>query len=274
MLRYFKLFTMITLAALMVKNMAACRSNRAIPANLGPQASYQIIAVYPHDPGAYTQGLLWHNHTFIESTGLYGSSSLRVVEPESGKVKTFIPLEARFFGEGLALLNDKLYQLTWREATGFVYDLQTLKLLNTWQYPTEGWGLTTDGTNLVMSDGSDTIYFIDPKSFETIREIKVTLDDSPLSAINELEWIEGTIFANIYLTDDIARIDPQSGKVLGMLNMSGLRPAANKPEAGEVLNGIAYDPSSQRLFVTGKLWDVLYEIRLVNSPTPIKATQP
>ena len=158
-------------------------------------------------------------------------------------------------------------------ATGFVYDLHTLELLNTWQYPTEGWGITTDGTNLVMSDGSDTIYFIDPESFETVREIRVTLDGNPLSAINELEWIEGAIFANIYLTDNIARIDPQTGKVLSMLNMSGLRPAANQPKAGEVLNGIAYDPSSQRLFVTGKFWDVLYEIRLINSPTPIKATQ-
>ena len=271
--RHFKFVVAFTLAALIVKNLAACQSNRAVPANLGPRASYEIVAVYPHDPSAYTQGLVWHNNTFIESTGLYGSSSLRVVEPETGEVRQLLPLEPRYFGEGLALLNNKLYPLTWREATGFVYDLHTLELLNTWQYPTEGWGITTDGTNLVMSDGSDTIYFIDPESFETVREIRVTLDGNPLSAINELEWIEGAIFANIYLTDNIARIDPQTGKVLSMLNMSGLRPATNQPKAGEVLNGIAYDPSSQRLFVTGKFWDVLYEIRLINSPTPIKATQ-
>ena len=159
--RHFKFVVAFTLAALIVKNLAACQSNRAVPANLGPRASYEIVAVYPHDPSAYTQGLVWHNNTFIESTGLYGSSSLRVVEPETGEVRQLLPLEPRYFGEGLALLNNKLYQLTWREATGFVYDLHTLELLNTC-IPNEG-GNNHRWNKSVMSDGSDTIIPSAPK---------------------------------------------------------------------------------------------------------------
>lgn len=271
----FTLQILITLIALLpIGILSACQPVTPTPTPLGPKATYEIVARYPHDPTAYTQGLLMHNGLFYESTGLYGNSSLRVVEPETGKVLQNVPLEERYFGEGLALLNDKLYQLTWRENTGFVYDLATLEQINTWQYDTEGWGLTTDGTHLIMSDGSDKLRWIDPVTFEVRKEIEVTLDDQPVTRLNELEWIEGEIFANVYTTETILRIDPQTGKVLTVLDMSGLMPEANKSDPNQVLNGIVYDPGTKRLFVTGKLWDVLYEVRLVNLPELEATKQP
>ena len=271
----FTLQILITLIALLpIGILSACQPVTPTPTPLGPKATYEIVARYPHDPTAYTQGLLMHNGLFYESTGLYGNSSLRVVEPETGKVLQNMPLEERYFGEGLALLDDKLYQLTWRENTGFVYDLATLEQINTWQYDTEGWGLTTDGTHLIMSDGSDKLRWIDPVTFEVRKEIEVTLDDQPVTRLNELEWIEGEIFANVYTTETILRIDPQTGKVLTVLDMSGLMPEANKSDPNQVLNGIVYDPGTKRLFVTGKLWDVLYEVRLVNLPELEATKQP
>jgi glutamine cyclotransferase len=271
----FTLQILITLIALLpIGILSACQPVTPTPTPLGPKATYEIVARYPHDPTAYTQGLLMHNGLFYESTGLYGNSSLRVVEPETGKVLQNMPLEERYFGEGLALLDDKLYQLTWRENTGFVYDLATLEQINTWQYDTEGWGLTTDGTHLIMSDGSDKLRWIDPVTFEVQKEIEVTLEDQPVTRLNELEWIEGEIFANVYTTETILRIDPQTGKVLTVLDMSGLMPEANKSDPNQVLNGIVYDPGTKRLFVTGKLWDVLYEVRLVNLPELEATKQP
>jgi len=271
----FTLQILITLIALLpIGILSACQPVTPTPTPLGPKATYEIVARYPHDPTAYTQGLLIHNGLFYESTGLYGNSSLRVVEPETGTVLQNKPLEERYFGEGLALLNDKLYQLTWRENTGFVYDLATLEQINTWQYDTEGWGLTTDGTHLIMSDGSDKLRWIDPATFEVKRVLDVTLDGNPVTRLNELEWIEGEIYANVYTTETILRIDPQTGSVLTVIDMSGLTPAANKADPNQVLNGIVYDPDTKRLFVTGKLWDVLYEVRLVNAPELEATKQP
>jgi len=269
-LRALIVFTVFLAASVL----GACQPIAPTPVLLGPKATYEIVARFPHDPTAYTQGLLIHNSLFYESTGLYGNSSLRVVEPETGKVLQDKPLEERYFGEGLALLNDKLYQLTWRENTGFVYDLATLALINTWQYDTEGWGLTTDGTSLIMSDGSDKLRWIDPTTFEVKKVLEVTLDGNPVTRLNELEWIDGAIFANVYLTETILRIDPQTGKVLTVVDMSGLTPEANKADPNLVLNGIVYDPETKRLFVTGKLWDVLYEVRLVNLPEVEATKQP
>ena len=254
--------------------MGACQPIGSIPRKLGASATYEVLARFPHDPTAYTQGLLIHEGLFYEGTGTYGHSTLRIVEPETGKVLRDQPLEDRYFGEGLTLLKDKLYQLTWKEQTGFVYDLQTLELLNTWNYDTEGWGLTTDGTHLIMSDGSAELRWIDPETFKVLRVLKVTRDGEPAARLNELEWIEGEIFANVYTTETILRIDPQTGNVLTVLDMSGLMPEANKADPNEVLNGIVYDAVTKRLFVTGKRWDVLYEIRLIDSPVNETTKQP
>lgn len=247
--------------------LGACQASRSVPTKLGPSATYEIVARFPHDPTAYTQGLLIHNGLFYESTGTYGHSSLRVVQPETGKVLRDQPLEDRYFGEGLTLLNDKLYQLTWKENTGFVYDRATLKLLKTWTYDNDGWGLTTDGTHLIMSDGSAELRWINPETFEVLRVLTVTQSGQPVTRLNELEWIEGEVFANVYMTETILRINPETGEVLSVVDMSGLMPEVNKADPNEVLNGIVYDPDTKRLFVTGKRWDVLYEIRLIDSPS-------
>jgi len=244
----------------------------AIPDELGPSLTYEIVSRYPHDPTAYTQGLVFHAGVFYESAGLYGESSLREVDPQTGTVNRQSRLPDAYFAEGLVLLGGKLYQLTWREQTGFIYDLD-FNLLNTFTYPTEGWGLTTDGTYLILSDGSDKLTFYDPETFSPAREVSVTWNGQPVRLLNELEYIQGAVWANIYLTDQIARIDPASGAVLSMLDLTGLQPAANAAVPGEVLNGIAYDPESGRLFVTGKHWPWLYEIRLSNpeiQPTPLR----
>ena len=272
--RLFQRLLVVLTALLCFAGQGACQPIVPTPIPLGAKATYEIVAKFPHDPTAYTQGLLMHDGLFYESTGLYGNSSLRVVEPETGKVLQNLPLEEQYFGEGLALLNDKLYQLTWRENTGFVYDLATLERVNTWRYDTEGWGLTTDGTHLIMSDGSDKLRWIDPATFKVIRELAVTLDGVPVTRLNGLEWIDSEIFANVYTTETILRVDPQTGQVLTVLDMSGLRPEANKANPNQVLNGIAYDPEFKRLFVTGKFWDVLYEVRLVNAPELEATKQP
>jgi glutamine cyclotransferase len=254
--------------------LGACQANTSIPRNLGVTGTYEVLARFPHDPTAYTQGLLIHDGLFYESTGTYGHSSLRVVEPETGKVLRDQPLDERYFGEGLTLLNGKLYQLTWKENTGFVYDLTSLELLDTWNYDTEGWGLTTDGTHLIMSDGSDELRWVDPLTFEILRVLKVTQGGTPATRLNELEWIEGEIYANVYMTETILRINPSTGEVLTVLDMSGLMPEANKADPNEVLNGIVYDNATKRLYVTGKRWDVLYEIGLINSPNSEPTKQP
>jgi len=225
--------------------------------------TYEVVNTYPHDPAAFTQGLVYHDGYLYESTGLYGQSSLRKVALETGVVLQQADLPPNYFGEGLALWEDTLLQITWLEETGFIYDLEDFSLLGQFTYPTEGWGLTHDGERLIMSDGSHRLYFLDPGTFEITGQVEVTDQGEPVERINELEHIQGEVYANIWLTDEIVRIDPGTGEVLGWIDLAGILPEALRAPDTDVLNGIAYDPVGDRLFVTGKNWPELYEIRLV-----------
>ena len=240
---------------------------------LGDYGSYQIVERYPHDPGCYTQGLIYRDGYFYESCGLYGDSTLRKVDPESGEVLQETELGDQYFGEGLMELDGLLYQLTWQEGVAFVYDLNTFEKVGQFSYSTEGWGLTSDGTGLILSDGSNKLFWIDPTSGFTHKETLVTWQELPIEYLNELEYVNGDIYANIYLSDQIAIIDPETGLVETMLDMRGLRPEENRAMAGEVLNGIAYDAVNNRLFVTGKHWKWLYEVTLIPISQPPMSTQ-
>lgn len=232
-----------------------------------PVYRYRVLKTYPHDPEAFTQGLLFHDGELYEGTGLWGRSSLRRVTLATGEVQQQHNLEDRYFGEGLALWGDRLIQLTWRSGRGFVYDRATFQLLQTFQYPTEGWGLTQDGDALILSDGSDLLYFLDPETFQLRRYLTVKDGDRPINRLNELEYINGEVWANIWLDTRIARIDPATGQVLAWIDLAGLDPTAQQnPDA--VLNGIAYDAQGDRLFVTGKLWPRLYEIEILPPTLP------
>lgn len=224
---------------------------------------YEVLGSYPHDPEAFLQGLVWHDGGFYESTGLHGRSSLRRVALPSGEVLQQVALPNVYFGEGLALVGDRLVQLTWRSKRGLVYDRASFGLLGDFAYETEGWGLTYDGASLVMSDGTDVLTFLDPESYQPVRTLPVTLDGRPLRALNELEWIEGEIWANVWQTDRIVRIDPATGQVTGILDLTGLLPSDRRTGREDVLNGIAYDPATRRIFVGGKLWPLLFEIRVL-----------
>jgi glutamine cyclotransferase len=223
---------------------------------------YREIAWRPHDPTAYTQGLYWQDGYLYEGTGLEGHSSLRKVDPETGAVLRKIDLDPRYFGEGIALLDGKIYQLTWQHGLGFIYDAQTFRQLGDFRYTGEGWGLTTDGTYLYMSNGSERIEVIDPDGFRSVRTIEVCTDRTKVGSLNELEWIDGEIWANVYMTDQIVRIDPATGAVTGIVDLRGLLKTADKDIHTDVLNGIAWDASARRLFVTGKNWKKLFEIQL------------
>lgn len=239
---------------------------------LGDYGGYKVINRYPHDPGCYTQGLIYRDGYFYESCGLYGESSLRKVEPESGEVLQETKLEDQYFAEGLMELNGLLYLLTWKEGTAFIYGLQSFEPVGQFSYSTEGWGLTSDGTALILSDGSNKLFWFDPASGFSHKETLVTWQDVPIQYLNELEYVNGDIYANIYLSDQIAIIDPETGVVKTMLDMRGLRPEENLVDKGEVLNGIAYDKENNRLFVTGKLWKWLYEIELFPISQPEMST--
>lgn len=221
--------------------------------------NYRVIGKYAHDARAFTQGLLWHNGGFYESTGLYGQSTLRRVEFPSGRVIVKKSLPSQYFAEGLALANDKLVQITWTSGQAFVYERATFKLLQTWNYDGEGWGLTFDGANFVMSNGSDTLTWRDAKTFKTVRQLRVTLNGEPLKLLNEIEWVAGRVWANVWKTDFVVQIDPRNGKVVSYLDLSGLHQRSGNED---VLNGIAYDADKKRVFITGKLWPTLYEIKI------------
>ena len=245
----------------------------AVPETLRQALSYELLATHPHDSACYTQGLVIDEGVFYESCGLYGKSSLRKVDPADGSVLAEVALDPKYFAEGLVLLDGKLYQLTWQENTGFIYDADTLEHLSSFHYQTQGWGLTTDGSALILSDGTNTLYWLDPGTMQVVRQVRVSYQGQPVEYLNELEFIKGTIFANIYLTDTIAAIDPQDGNVLSLIALSGLRPEQNLSVHGEVLNGIAYDSLNDRLFLTGKNWANLYEVRLVPKELSTPATQ-
>jgi glutamine cyclotransferase len=224
--------------------------------------SYEVVNEFPHDRNAFTQGLVFLNGAFLESTGLYGQSSLREVELKTGRVLRRKAVPAQYFAEGLAVLGGNLYQLTWRAGKAFVYDLKTFGLEKELSYQGEGWGLTTDGRALIMSDGTSQIRFLDPDTFKVKRTIKALVQGQPLNNLNELEWVKGEIFANIWQTDYVARINPATGRVAGMIDFTGLLDARNRDANTDVLNGIAYDSGADRLFVTGKCWPKLFEVRL------------
>ncbi|MFN4033748.1 MAG: glutaminyl-peptide cyclotransferase [Fimbriimonadales bacterium] len=229
-----------------------------------PTFRYRVVNTFPHDKEAFTQGLEFHDDYLYESTGLNGKSSLRRVELRTGRVVQIHRLAEEFFAEGITILGDKIYQLTWQNGVCFVYDLKTFHQLTQFRYFGEGWGLTNDGKHLIMSDGSATITFRDPDTFAEVRKITVRANGEPVKNLNELEYIEGEIWANIWYSDMIARIDPQTGVVKAWVDMEGLP----TPHRGleDVLNGIAYDRPNKRIFVTGKRWSKLFEIELV-SPT-------
>lgn len=225
-------------------------------------AGFKVVAAYPHDPNAFTQGLAIEAGRLYEGTGQYGASTLRRVDLATGRVEKGRALAAQYFGEGIAILDGLVYQLTWQNGVVFVYDLETFELERTMRYTGEGWGLTHDGRQLIMSDGSATIRFRDPATFAVTREIEVRAEGVPVMRLNELEYIDGEIWANIWYEDRIVRIDPDDGNVLGFIDLATLYPqSARGSEA--VLNGIAYDAAARRLFVTGKNWPQLYEIEVV-----------
>jgi glutamine cyclotransferase len=227
-----------------------------------PTYTYEVVASYPHDPTAFTEGLFIKDGRLFESTGQVGTSWIREVELTTGRVIRQYDLAKPHFGEGIVILGDKLYELTWTSGKAFVYDWKTFKPLREFSYEGEGWSLTTDGTSLIMDNGSAQIVWRDPQTFAVTKTITVTDHGTPVTQLNELEWIKGELWANIWQTDNIARIDPATGNVTGWIDLKGLLPAMDRNGKEDVLNGIAYDADKDRYFVTGKLWSKLYEIRL------------
>lgn len=228
-----------------------------------PVFGYRVVNEYPHDSDAYTQGLVYIDDVLYEGTGLEGESTLRRVDLETGEVLQSRALDDDYFGEGIVVVDDRIYQLTWRNQICIVVDRTTFKPLETFDYQTEGWGLTTDGEQLIMSDGSDTLFFRDPATFEQTGTVNVRDGETPVTRLNELEYIDGEVWANVYTTDLIARIDPESGEVTGWIDLTGLLSPRDRLHDVGVLNGIAYDHETGRIFVTGKLWPKLFEIELV-----------
>jgi len=228
--------------------------------------SYRIIHTYPHDSRAYTQGLIYADGHLYESTGLNGRSSLRMEDLTTGRVLQSATVPEQYFAEGLAAWGSTLVQLTWQSHIAFVYDRFSFRLLRTLHYDCDGWGLTADSKNLILSDGTAEIRFFDPATFQEVRHIYVSDHGQPVTDLNELEYIHGQIYANVWHTDRIARISPESGRVLGWINLAGLLAPGEVSDPEAVLNGIAYDPVHDRLFVTGKLWPKLFEIKVVPAP--------
>jgi glutaminyl-peptide cyclotransferase len=228
-----------------------------------PVYGCQIVHVYPHDVQAFTEGLFYLNGFLYESTGLEGHSSIRKVRLQTGQVLQKIDIPARYFGEGIVNWHAHLISLTWKSHVGFVYDLAGFRLQRHFNYPGEGWALTQDGAHLIMSDGTDELRWLDPDTQHELGRLRITFQGKPLRDLNELEWIKGEIYANVWQTNWIVRIDPHTGAVVGLINCAGLLTAGDYvPGQTDVLNGIAYDPASDRLFVTGKNWPKLFEIRL------------
>ena len=222
----------------------------------------KVVATYPHDRTAFTQGLVFADGHLLEGTGQKGDSSLRRVDLDTGKIEKIASLNSHYFGEGITVLNNNVYQLTWQNRIGLVYDVDTFDVKKTFQYSGEGWGLTTDGKRLIMSDGSAIIRFLDPETFEVVKRISVHRRDSKekIGRLNELEFVNDEIWANVWYEDHILRISPKDGEVLGWIDLSSLYPRNKRGSVEEVLNGIAYDPKKKRLFVTGKNWPQLFEI--------------
>ncbi len=233
-----------------------------------PVQSFTVVRTLPHDPNAFTQGLVYADGEFYESTGLHGESSLRRVEIATGKVLQRKTIDPQYFAEGLALVGDALVQLTWQHKIGFVYDRKSFSQRRTFPYQTEGWGIAYDAkSGLVMSDGTDQLFFLDPETYAITRTVRVTDAGRSVGQLNELEWIEGEVWANVWMTDRIARITPATGVISAWVDLTTLWPLTRRTPSADVLNGIAYDPGGKRIFVTGKKWPQVYEIRVL-SPGP------
>jgi glutamine cyclotransferase len=233
----------------------------AAPSADAPQRlKLKVVSVRPHDPGAFTQGLVWHDGTLFESTGLYGSSSLREVDPQTGKVKRSRVVPKEDFAEGLALVDDRLIQLTWKEQRALVYKQADFTPAGDLRYDGEGWGLCYDGRRLVMSNGSDRLFFRDPKTFALLGDVQVTLAGKPVWSLNELECVDGVVYANVWQEDDIVRIDPATGKVSAVIDASGLLTPEERRQT-DVLNGIAWDPTAKTFLITGKMWPKMFEVK-------------
>lgn len=246
----------------------ACAPTAPAPAAAVPEYRFQVVHEYPHDPNAFTEGLLFTNGVFYESTGLEGMSSIRKVKLETGEVLQHVDLPPAFFGEGIIIWHgkdgkDRLIQLTYKTQVGFVYDLAKLTMQSRFEYPGEGWALTHDGKRLYMSDGTPQIRIWDPETLKETGRITVTDGGKPVANVNELEYVKGEIFANVWLTERIARIDPATGQVKGWIDLGGILSPEDRNGNEDVLNGIAYDAKGDRLFVTGKRWSKIYEIKLI-----------
>jgi glutamine cyclotransferase len=229
-----------------------------------PVYSYRVVAEYPHAPDAYTQGLQYVDGLLYEGTGLNGASSLRRVALETGEVLQSVPLSDTHFGEGIVVVDDRIVQLTWQSNVGFIYDRHSFGRVGEFRYPTEGWGITYDGEQVIMSDGTSTLYRWDAQTMAEVGRIEVTDQGVPVARLNELEMVKGEIWANIWQTNRIARIDPATGHVVGWIDLTGLLSAEDRARPVDVLNGIAYDADKDRIFVTGKWWPKLFEIEVVN----------
>lgn len=231
-----------------------------------PVYEVSVVARYPHDPKAFSQGLVIHKGQLFEGTGQEGESQLRKVDLKTGKVTTYVPLPKSVFGEGITVFKDKIYQLTWHREVAYVYDLKSMKYQKSLRYRGEGWGLTHNDKHLIMSNGSSTLQFMNPQTFRPVRTIRVRDGNRPIRELNELEYINGEIFANVWHEDRIARIDPKTGRVKSWLNLKKLRPPSVRYNDEAVLNGIAWDKDKKKLYVTGKDWPLLYEIRINSRP--------
>lgn len=235
-----------------------------------PVHGVEIKAAYPHDPRAFTQGLLYLDGHLYESTGLKGRSTIRRVRLSDGAVLQSKAISPDLFGEGLVNWGDELISVTWQDQVGFRWDRKTFALRASFRYPGEGWALTQDGKNLILSDGTPALRFLDPKTFKEVRRVRITAEGRPVTGLNEIEWVKGEVWGNIWQTNLIVRIDPRTGVVKSLIDLSSLPETARKPNIDAVANGIAYDSQGDRLFVTGKLWPRLYEVRLTPARTPAR----
>lgn len=257
----FKIFSAVLVASPAVIGVSGCSDSKTTDTPV--IYTYQVVKTYPHDPNAFTQGLVFEDGFSYESTGLHGHSTLRKVELETGRILQTYKLPAEFFGEGITIYRDKVIQLTYRSTVGFVYSKDSFELLRTFNYPAEGWGITHDGKRLIMSDGTSTLHLLNPETFEQTGHIEVRDGNRPVSGLNELEYVKGEIFANVWPTELVVRISPQTGQVTGWMYLTGLLPLQDRTDQVDVLNGIAYDAVNDRLFVTGKSWPSLFQIKLV-----------
>jgi glutaminyl-peptide cyclotransferase len=258
-----RLFVLLVVAVMLAPMAVTAQEASPVPAN-SSTFGYRVIAEYPHDRRAFTQGLVYVDGVLYEGTGLNGQSTLRRVDLETGEVQQAVGLSEEYFGEGIAVLGDRIYQLTWKNGVCVVFDRETFELQEVFTYETEGWGLTTDGERLIMSDGTNRLFIRDPETFAELDTIDVYDGVRAIWNLNELEVVNGEIWANVWQTDRIARIDPETGQVTGWIDLTGLLSEKDRERHPvDVLNGISYDPETGRLFVTGKLWPKLFEIEVV-----------